>query len=282
MALENFIPQIWSARLLENLQKTLVYGQAGVVNRDYEGDIRDVGDSVRINAIGAVSVSDYSKNTDISSPETLQDASLVLTVEKAKYFNFAVDDVDALQQKPRVMDAAMREAAYALADAADQYIVSVMAAGAGVSHGTAASPTVLASAADAYDALVDIGVKLDENNVPRTGRWVVIPPWIYGLILKDDRFVKTGSDQAEARLANGEVGRAAGFTILVSNNVPVSTGKYSVLAGVPAACAYVEQLRKIEAYRPELRFADAVKGLHLYGAKVIRAQALCLAVCSAS
>jgi len=282
MALENFIPTIWSARLLENLQKSLVYGQGTVVNRDYEGEIRDVGDSVRINAIGSITVSDYSKDTDINAPEVLQDASLLLTIEKAKYFNFAVDDVDRVQQRPKVMDAAMREAAYALRDAADQYIASVMVAGAGVAHGTDASPTVLDTAAKAYEMLVDIGTKLDEQNVPKEGRWIIVPPWIYALFLKDSRFVSAGTAQTDRVLANGEVGRAAGFTILESNNVPVSSSKYRVLAGVPQACSFAEQIMKVEAYRPEKRFADAVKGLHVYGAKVVRPQALCLAICSAS
>ncbi len=282
MALENFIPTVWSARLLENLRKSLVYGQTGVVNRDYEGDIRDVGDTVRINAIGAITVSDYTKNMDITAPEVLQDASLLLRIEKAKYFNFAVDDIDRVQQRPKVMDAAMREAAYALRDAADQYIAAQMVAEAGVFLGSDASPNVLDTAAKAYELLVSIGVELDEQNVPRAGRWVVVPPWVYGLFLKDDRFVKAGTAQSDQVLANGEVGRAAGFMILESNNVPVSASKYRVLAGTSAACAYAEQILKVEAYRPERRFADAVKGLHVYGAKVVRPQALCLSICSAS
>jgi N4-gp56 family major capsid protein len=282
MALENFIPTIWSARLLENLQKALVYGQAGIVNRDYEGEIRDVGDTVRINAIGAVTVSDYTKNTDINAPETLQDASLLLRIEKAKYFNFAVDDVDRVQQKPKVMDAAMRESAYALRDVADQYIAAQMVAGAGVKWGTDASPKVLDTAVKAYELLVDVGIELDKVNVPRAGRWAVVPPWVYGLFLKDDRFVKAGTTRSDQVLANGEMGQAAGFTILESNNVPVSSNKYRVLAGVPQACSYAEQVLKVEAYRPERRFADAVKGLHVYGAKVVRSQALCLAICSVS
>ncbi len=282
MALENFIPTIWSARLLDNLQKALVYGQVPVVNRDWEGEIRDVGDTVRINAIGAVTVADYTKNNDINAPEALQDASLVLRIEQGKYFNFAVDDVDRTQQKPKVMDAAMREAAYALRDAADQYIASKMVAEAGVTVGSDASPNVLDTAAKAYELLVTIGVELDEQNVPRDGRWVVVPPWVYGLFLKDDRFVKAGTSRSDEVLANGEVGRAAGFTILESNNVPVSGSNYRILAGTSQATAYAEQILKVEAYRPERRFADAVKGLHVYGAKVVRPQALCLAICSAS
>src|SRR5690349_10382828 len=114
MALENFIPEIWSARLLVNLYNSLVYGQQGVVNTDYEGEIQTAGDTVRINSIGAVTVGDYTKNTDIGAPQTMSDAQSTLTITQQKYFNFQVDDIDQIQQSPKMMNDAMREAAYAL------------------------------------------------------------------------------------------------------------------------------------------------------------------------
>src|SRR6185369_10044877 len=142
MALDNFIPQVWSARLLASLKKTLVYGQTGIVNRDYEGEIREKGNTVKINSIGAVTVSDHTKNSDISAPEALNDSDQVLVIERAKYFNFQVDDVDRVQQMPSVMDQAMQEAAYALADAADQYIAGLYT-GANANNliGSTGSPT---------------------------------------------------------------------------------------------------------------------------------------------
>src|SRR5690606_10581469 len=277
MALDNFIPQIWSARLLENLRKALVYGQEGVVNRDYEGEIRQYGDRVHIHNIGPVTVFDYTKNQDMPAPETLDDERRTLIIDQAKAFNFQVDDIDAAQQNPKVMDAAMREAAYALADAADQYIAShYTEVAASNLIGSDADP-VEVTVDNAYDLLVDLGVVLDENNVPKSGRFAVLPPWYIGLLLKDQRFVATGAAAAEDRLQNGQVGRAAGFTILESNNVPFVSGdnpNYKVIAGSPIAWSYAEQISKVEAYRPERRFADAVKGLHLYGAKVVRPTAL--------
>lgn len=281
MALSNFIPQVWSARLLENLRKSLVYGQALVINRDYEGEISQFGDTVKINSIGPVTVGTYTKNTDISDPETLDDAQLMLAINQAKYFNFQVDDIDAAQAKPKVMDAAMAEAAYALADAADQYIAGLYADIATANAlGTTASPkTDLGTAGKPYQYLVDLKVLLDENNVPTNGRWVVVPPWYHGLLLREDAFVETGSAQAEQRLANGEVGRVAGFTVFVSNNVPnTSATKYRVIAGHKMAWSFADQINKVEGYRPQKRFADAVKGLHLYGAKVTRSNALAVLV----
>ena len=275
MALDNFIPEVWSARLLENLQKALVFGQEGVVNRDYEGEIQQSGDTVRINAIGEITVGTYTKNTNISAPETLSDAQVTLLINQAKYFNFQIDDVDKAQQKPKVMDAAMREAAYALADTADQYIAGLYTGvAAGNTIGDDTTP-IVPTASNAYEYLVDLGVLLDEDNVPNMGRWVVVPPWFYGLLLKDDRFVKTGSPSADATLRNGQVGEAAGFTVLKSNNVPNTSGaKYKIVAGHPIAISYAEQINSVEAYRPEARFADAVKGLHLYGAKLVRSAAI--------
>lgn len=122
MSLENFIPEVWSARLLVNLYNTLVYGNPALINTDYEGEIRSQGDTVRIGSIGTVTVGDYSKNTDITAPQTLSDAQSTLTITQQKYFNFQIDDVDKAQQNPKVMGDAMREAAYALANTADKFI----------------------------------------------------------------------------------------------------------------------------------------------------------------
>lgn len=275
MSLNNFIPAIWSARLLQNLHKGLVYGQTGIVNRDYEGEITGAGDSVRINNIGAVSVGDYTKNTDMTAPQTLSDAQQTLLIDESKFFNFQVDDVDKAQQKPKVMDEAMREAGYALADVADQFIAGLYTGVAGPNTiGSDATP-VVPTTATAYEYLVDLATLLTEANIPTMGRWCVVPPWIYGRLLKDDRFVKAGTATSDQVLRNGEVGEAAGFRILQSNNVPNTAGtKYKVIAGSSIAISYADQIASIEAYRPEKRFADAMKGLHVYGAKLVRPSAI--------
>ena len=275
MALDNFIPEIWSARLLVNLRKFLVYGQAGVVNRDYEGEIKTMGDTVRINSIGPVTIGDYTKNTNIDDPETLTDAQTTLVIDQAKYFNFQVDDIDRAQQNPKVMDDAMTEAAYGLRDVADQYIAGLYTGvAAGNSIGDDTTP-IVPTKTDAYEHLVDLGVLLTDAKIPLNGRWVVVPPWFYGLLLKDDRFVDASKSGSTEALRNGQVGRAAGFDVLQSHNVPNTTGtKYKIIAGHPMAISYAEQINSVEAYRPEKRFADAVKGLHLYGSKLVRPEAI--------
>ena len=269
---DNFIPEVWSARILSSLKKSLVYGQPGVVNRDYEGEISQAGDTVRINNIGAVTIGDYTKNTDISAPETLTDATQSLLIDQSKYFNFQVDDVDRAQTKPDVMDEAMTEAAYGLRDAADSYIAGLYTAFTNT-IGTTVAPIAFTNVTDAYDQLVALGVLLDEANVPSEGRFAVVPPAYHGILLRDDRFVGSGAAAADARLQNGMIGQAAGMTILKSNNVPdpdADRTSFKVTAGHRIAWSFAEQINSVEAYRPESRFADAVKGLHLYGAKVVR------------
>lgn len=274
MSVDTFIPEVWAARLLENLRKAQVFTQAGIVNRDYEGDIENAGDTVRIQAIGAITIGSYTKNSDIAAPETLTDAETTLLIDQGKYFNFAVDDVDRRQIAVNLIDGAMREAAYGLSDVADQLIAGLYAS-AGSSVGTSGSPkTDLGTATNAYLHLVALAVELDEQNIPSNGRFVVVPPWYHGKLLQDDRFIKSGTDSAAATLANGEVGTAAGFRILKSNNVSTDATTYRIMAGTSQAISYAEQINKVEAFRPERRFADAVKGLHLYGAKVIRPAAL--------
>jgi hypothetical protein len=179
MSLENLISTVWAARLLANLHKALVYGQSGVVNRDYEGDIRQAGDSVRINAIGPVSIADYVKDSDLTAPESLGDAQTVLTIDRAKFFHFQIDDIDRVQQNPDAMNDAIAEAAYKLADEADQYIASLYAGVATTNMiGDDTTPkTDLGTATKAYEYLVDLDVMLTEANVPRVGRWVVVPAW---------------------------------------------------------------------------------------------------------
>ena len=128
MAVTTFISELWSARLLNALEKTHV--ASNLVNRDYEGDIKKQGDTVHINSIGEVTVSDYTRNSDITAPQTLSTTDQTLTITQAKYFNFQIDDVDAAQAAGDIMDKAMQRSAYALNDAADSYILGVLANGA--------------------------------------------------------------------------------------------------------------------------------------------------------
>lgn len=273
MALTTFIPELWNARLLNALDKAHVF--AGLVNRDYEGEIKKQGDTVHINTIGEVTIGTYTKDTDFSSgPQALTATDSTLVINQAKYFNFAVDDIDTAQAAGDIMDKAMQRAAYGLADAADKYLADQLAAAITTANGNQVGTTAVAlTKENVYENIVKMKTTLDKANVPTTGRWLVVPPEMVALILQDDRFVKTGGTKAEDTLANGWVARAVGFDIYESNNcnstTASSTTTYTITAGDEGACTYAEQISDTEAYRPEKRFADAVKGLHLYGAKVV-------------
>ena len=273
MALTTFIPELWNARLLNALDKAHVF--AGLVNRDYEGDIKKQGDTVHINTIGEVTIGTYTKDTDFSTgPQALTATDSTLVINQAKYFNFAVDDIDTAQAAGDIMDKAMQRAAYGLSDAADKYLADQLAAAITTANGNQVGTTAVAlTKENVYENIVKMKTILDKANVPTTGRWLVVPPEMVALILQDDRFVKTGGTKAEDTLANGWVARAVGFDIYESNNCnstsASSTTTYTITAGDEGACTYAEQISDTEAYRPEKRFADAVKGLHLYGAKVV-------------
>jgi hypothetical protein len=265
---------------LTALEESLVYGQRQVANRDYEGEIREAGNTVKIASIGDVTIDDYTKDTDIAEPEVLTDDDQTLLIDQQKYFNFYVDSIDRAQQNVNVLDEAMRRSAWGLREKADGFLASLMSAAvpAGNTIGSIATPKV-PTKDDAYEYLVDLGVLLDESNVPTGGRFVAVPAWFHGLLLKDDRFVRSGTMPGERRLMNGEVGEAAGFAILKSNSVPNTTGtKYKIVAGHAMATAYVEQVLDVQTYKPEKRFGDAVKGLHVYGAKVVRPTCLAMLI----
>ena len=274
MAFTNFIPEVWSARLLEHLDNVHVY--SALLNRDYEGDIRAYGDTVHINQIGDIAINDYT-GEDLAAPEELDSTMMELKIDQAKYFNFQVKDIDNAQSNPKVVDAAMQRASYNINDVIDNYLAGLLLAG--VKSGSTITAQTLTSA-NAYDYLVDLGVLLNEHNVPMLGRWVVIPPWFHGLLLKDERFVGNGTGYNQAILQGGWVGDAAGFRIHLSNNVPESAGSYSVIAGTNAAGTFAEQQVESEAYRLEKNFSDGLKGLHVYGAKVTQPDGLAVLKCT--
>jgi hypothetical protein len=275
VALDNFIPELWSGELLVNLKDSLVFGSDLVINRNYEGEVSRFGDTVRINSIGSVAVSNYTKNANHVAPEVLDDSQMVLTIDQAKMFNFQIDDVDRAQQNPKLMSAAMREAAYALAAETDTHISNLLNTEA-TSLGAAVVANSAATWDDLYPAFVDLSVKLDENNAPGQGRYAVVTPAILGVLRKDDRFVSFGTEANRALIAsdNSAVGTIGGFTILVSNRSPADSGNPQIFAGHSMATTFADQIESLEAYRPELRFADAMKGLHVYGSKVIRPELL--------
>ena len=251
MAIENFKPTIWRARLLSNLQKAHVLAQ--VANREYEGEISEAGDSVKISSIGRISVDDYSGSV---SYETLEDSSIRMNIDQQKYFGFEIDDVDAVQSNANEMDEAMSEASYALNDASDQFLAGFY---------TDADITVTEGSLDSaavYELITEVQKELTLNNVPADSpKWMIVEPWVYQKMLLAE--IDASTDNIST-LGEGAVMGTMGFDIYVSNNLTNS------MAGTYRSIAFAEQIIETEAMRSQDSFADRVRGLYVYGGKVVR------------
>lgn len=271
---DNLIPTLWSAKILHNLDKAHVYG--ATCNTDYQGEITSFGQIVKIHNIGRVTVSDYAKYDALGQPDRVVSDERSLVIDQSKSFQFEIDDIDEAQQNPKIMGEATKESAYALNDVSDKFLAALYVDSTNVlASATSASPLAL-NPANAYDLFVDLKVALDKRNVPSEDRDAVISPDIEGLLLRDQRFVQQNRDGAEFR-DNGMVGRASGFNLRVSNNVPVAGGAQVVQASYKGARTWAEQILTVEGYRSQRAFTNVLRGLHVYGAKLVRPEALAVA-----
>lgn len=279
MGVENFIPEMWSASLFVKLRKSLVYG--ALCQKDYEGELRNFGDTVKINEIGPVSVTAYTKGATLSY-ESLEGAQKELKVDQASSFAFKIDDIDKAQTNPKLMDGAMSDAAYRIADTIDSFIAGLYSqAGATPSSTTyvgTATGSLPVSSGNVIETLSYAGRYLSEKNVPTGGRFMVIPPWFAQKLA----LAATGTISATGVpkvldggvIANGYVGSLMGFDFFQSNNVVTTGTAATIMCGVRSAISYVGQVAEIEALRLQTTFADAARGLYVYGAKVTQPEAL--------
>ena len=264
MAISNFIPTIWTETLNRELTNTFI-----AVNhccRDYEGEIKGKGSTVKICEVGPVTLKNYTKNSEISAPDTLSDSAITLTIDQSKYFNFQIDDIDKVQCSPKLMEGALQRASEAIANEADRYVLSL------TSQADVTLRNDDTSLEPAYETILKARQILYENNVTDgTEVFLEVPPVVASQILREKILVPTNENSFET----GYLGSVFGCKIYVTNNLPKSniTGEsamlYSCLLRTRRAISFVDQISEIEAYRPEKHFADAVKGLHLYGAKVM-------------
>jgi hypothetical protein len=264
-----------------------------------------MGDTVKINAIGDITISSYTKDTSIGSPQSLTDAQTMLTISQAKFYNFAIDDIDQKQSQPKVMAEALRWAGYRIADQMDQYYAGfytdAISANLIGSSGSPVTPNVATSAhtgdgTTVYDYIVQLGQLLTQSLTPKAGRWCVVPPWVKTMLTQDIRFTSFNTQAARQTIMSGNlddsggggndayIGKIEGMDLYESVNAPHLSGTVGasgsvdvVYAGHSMAITKAEGLTKTEAYRPPDRFSDAVKGLVLYGAKTVRPYAVSVA-----
>ncbi|MEU8642251.1 P22 coat protein - protein 5 domain protein [Streptomyces sp. NPDC048674] len=280
MSINNFKPEIWSAQTLTALRNALVYAQPQLVNSNYQGEISSQGQSVHITTVGDPTIFDYAAGDTINY-EDVETAGTDLVIDQAKAFAFKIDDVDKAQALLNPMMQMAQNAAYGLRDKADAYVASLYTGVAAANVvGSSGSPIdIHTSPLDAYSkVLVPLRTKLNRANVPSEGRYVVGSPEFIGAMLNDDRFVRADASGTTEGLRNGFVGRAAGFDILESNNTPNPSGDTQVVqAGYPGAITYAEQILETEALRLQSTIADAIRGLHVFGAKLLRPTGIAVA-----
>lgn len=284
MTIKNFIPEFWASLVLDIAQKAMVYGQPAVCNRNYEGIVAQAGDTVHITGIGDVSIVNNTDGQDLADPDEPLDAKTELKISQDKAFSFLVYDKQKKQAAGDTLNPYMRRAAYRMKDRVDQYIAGqyVDAASANCIGSTATAKVPNVTTGDAqniFNIIQDCATKLSDADIPTEGRFMIVPPWITGLIVKD--FHKEGSSApnvSQEMQINGQVAKIAGFNILESNNVPVvadpahstdaTKNRYKILFGTNDAITFADSINMVETLRHPKRFADVVRGRHIYGSKV--------------
>jgi hypothetical protein len=269
MALSNFIPEVWSKKLLKIFDKNVV--MANLVNRDFEGEITGAGDVVHVRTFGNVTVNDYTRDMTISF-QSLTDPMVDLLIDQQKYFAFKVDDLDKAQANIDILEGYAARAAIAIRDVVDSRLIGHYTdVHGGNVIGTDLAPITLTKD-NIYGYITQLGELLDESNVPQEGRNLVITPKFKTLLLQSDEFTRATS-LGDNVIQNGYIGNVAGFSVHVTTNHPAVEGVVNLLAFTRDYISFASQVSKVETVRPYNMFADAVKGLYLYGSKVMQPKA---------
>ena len=293
-----FLPSIYSRKVLNFFRKSSVV--EAITNTDYAGEISAYGDSVKIIKEPVISVSDYTRNTDTTETR-LTDQEINLVVDSAKAFKFIVDDIETNMSHVNFKEVATSSAAYALRDSYDAAVIANMFSGVSTSSpdhvlgadAAAATQTMGqhqggsnsidltgsdGTGADPLDVMAFMAKLLDEQNVPEEGRWFVAPPaWYEQLSQSGSKLMSVDFNAGQGSIRNGLVssGKLRGFDMYKSNNIAApSTAGGKVLAGHISSTATAQTIISTETLRDPTSFGDIVRGLHVYGSKVLRPEAL--------
>ena len=291
--LDNFVPEIWSRRVIANIDQVNV-ALSVMCNTDYEGDVKEAGDTVQVRTFGSITVQDYQRGLPIAA-ESLVPLKETLTVDKAKYFAFDVDSLDVAQNDINAIDGYTRRAGVALSNAIDSYALSFSLSGNSANAvGTAAAPiniTADTATTAVYEQLVAAGLTLDNLSVPQVGRWAIVTPYFKSLCLKSvtyfiratelgDAIVQTANLGAVDATRKGFIGQMAGFDIYCSTNAKTNGTYWACPYGQGKPVSYAAQIppSTLEAIRLESTFATRVRGLLLHGGAVFTEDAKRLGV----
>lgn len=300
-----FIPTIWSSKLNVKFYASTIMAQ--ICNTMYEGEIKNMGDTVRINNIPTLTIRDYTVGASLTEEVPVPD-TLDLLIDKGKYFNFKVSDVLEVQSQPRLVEMFTSDAAKQMAIAIDRAILlaefnSGAAANKGATAGvisgaynlgTDTAPLVL-TGDNVLTMVTSLSSTLDEQNVPDSDRWLVINPYVRQILMASDLLQAQITGDTSSVIRTAKIGRLDRFDVYVSNNLPTADAgedfagaasdntdkRVAVLAGHKSAITFANQVTKTETIRSQTDFVDLVRGLTVYGHKCIKPEALALALVSA-
>ena len=261
MAITNFIPELWRASLLELWRAENIF--ATLLDRSYEG-VATKGNTVHIAGVVAPAVKNYKANNRTTSPDAITDTGVDLLIDQEKNFDFYVDDIDRVQANGS-LETYTEAAATSLVEDSDKFIANLL-----VQNGSEMAFSSITTGDGAFNIFRDARKKLNKANVPAMGRVAVVNAELEGLLLGADSKLTaydTSGDTAGLRAAT--VGSLLGFRVLTSNNLPEVDSPQGVFFH-PQAAAYVSQIDEVEGMRAENKFADRIRGLHVYGGKVVR------------
>ncbi len=266
-----FIPEIWSKKLNQMLEKNCVMMQC--VNKNWEGEISQQGDTVKIITPADVTVSTLT--SDDITYTSLAPKSQDLVIDQKKFFAFKIDDVAKVQSNMDIMEAHLVNAKKAIEEVQDSYLLAMHTdVTESNTVGSESSPITL-DKSTIYEHFVKLSLALKNSDAVHTSvrPWVVINPNIESYLLQSPEFIKA-YNVADETLRDGAIGRIAGMDVLVSTNLTDIDNKYYILAGTNDAITFASQLAKIESLRDKDSFSDLVRGLYLYGAKTVQPKAL--------
>jgi hypothetical protein len=280
----NFIPEIWSGKLIENFYDATVL--AAISNTDYEGEIRNMGDTVNIRTTPEITIKTYVKGQTLSV-ENPDKPKLQLVIDKGEYFACVEDDVDKVQSDINLMDTWSKDASERMKIKIDQRVLtdilpSISALNKGASAGRISGNIDLGTSGSAIaitktnvlEYLVDMGTVLDEANCPEGNRFVVIPAKMAGMIKKSDLKDASLTGDSVSILRNGRLGMIDRFTVYMSHNLSVTSGKFSIIAGHKMGFTFASQMTNMETIRSESTFGNIIRGLQVYGYQVVKPEAL--------
>lgn len=271
------IPQIWSRKLLERFYDATVL--SAITNTDYEGEIKAYGDTVIVNKVPDITITNY-KMGDTLNTQRPTSATDTMIIDQGKYWQFIMDDVadaqammdmvpkwseNASEQLKLIVDTDVLAYKVGKAKATNRGATAGKHSG-NINLGTAASP-VLLTKANVIDYIVDMGTVMDEENTAETGRKLVIPAWMAGLIKKSDLKDASLSGDGVSIARNGRLGTIDRFELYVSNLLPKSGANHYIFGLLPKATSFATQLTKTESLRAESTFGNLTRGLMVYGRK---------------